>query len=208
MDSEIPQYLCRLLSSILTPSKAKAIPLDNYFRIPKPAKAPDGSPRDMLKGFQSMRSKQMVQAATRDAPSHHIEGGDLTFFNNLTRSTMFWWQSLRPVTQHLRHHEVVYRWGPGCKLTVLHDEESPAAAPIGCGETLQDTGTVYPRGPTGKHSRCGPPTIDPDVGCEKCPTLLPESQNRGSGVKPGRHMRLVSSTGTVLTNCRTLTPLL
>ncbi|CAH2306844.1 Hypothetical predicted protein [Pelobates cultripes] len=122
-DSEIPHYLRRLLSSVLTPSKAKAILLDNYFRIPKPAKAPDGASRDLLICFQSLRSKQLVQAAICDAPSYHFEGADLTFFNDLTRSTIVWQQALRPLTQHLRQHEVAYCWGPGRKLTVLHDRK-------------------------------------------------------------------------------------
>ncbi|CAH2293807.1 Hypothetical predicted protein [Pelobates cultripes] len=122
-ESETPHYLRRLLSSILTPAKAKAISLDTYFRLPKPAKAPDGVPRDLLISFQSLRSKQLVQAAVRDTPSYHFEGANLTFFNDLTRSTMVWRQSLHPVTQHLRNHKVAYRWGPGRKLTVLHDRK-------------------------------------------------------------------------------------
>ncbi|CAH2274271.1 Hypothetical predicted protein [Pelobates cultripes] len=72
-DCEMPHYICCLLSSILTPSKAKAISLDNYFRISKPAKAPDGVPRDLLICFQSMLSKQIIQAATSDAPSYHFK---------------------------------------------------------------------------------------------------------------------------------------
>ncbi|CAH2313093.1 Hypothetical predicted protein [Pelobates cultripes] len=85
------------------------------------AKAPDRVPRDLLICFQSMQSKQLVQAAVHNTPTYRFEGADLSFFNDLSRSTMEWRQSLRPITQHLRDHAVAYRWGPGRKLTMLHD---------------------------------------------------------------------------------------
>ncbi|CAH2285430.1 Hypothetical predicted protein [Pelobates cultripes] len=126
-DSEIPHYLRRLLSSILTPSKAKAIPLDNYFRIPKPAKAPDRAPSHPRRSF------------------------------------------------HLRYHEVVYRWGPSRKLSVLHDGKRVQL------QHQSDAGNLFRtlELPTPEALLAN----SPDVGCEKCPTLLPESQNRGSRIR-------------------------
>ncbi|CAH2315302.1 Hypothetical predicted protein [Pelobates cultripes] len=58
-DTEVPHYIRRLLRSVLSSFKAKAISMESYFWIPKPAKAPDWVPRDLLICFQSLRSKKL-----------------------------------------------------------------------------------------------------------------------------------------------------
>ncbi|CAH2224760.1 Hypothetical predicted protein [Pelobates cultripes] len=101
---------------ILSPSKAKSVMLENYFWIPKSARALNGVPRDLLL-CNYYRVSSLYRQLSANHQISHFEGADL--YNDLTRSTMVWRQFLCPVMQRLERG-AEYRWGPGRKLSVLH----------------------------------------------------------------------------------------
>ncbi|CAH2319902.1 Hypothetical predicted protein [Pelobates cultripes] len=101
-NNDVPHYLHRMLSSMLSPSKAKVMPLDYNYWVPKSSKALARIPKDLVLCFQSLQSKQLIQASMKAAPTYHFEGSDL-------ETTILWRKSLQPVTKQLRVEDIKYR---------------------------------------------------------------------------------------------------
>ncbi|CAH2320074.1 Hypothetical predicted protein [Pelobates cultripes] len=120
-DPEVSHYIRRILASLLLPAKAKSILLGFHFHIPKPPRAPADISRDLLIRFQSLRGKLLVQEAAQETNTYEFEGSELSFYNDLSRTTVTWRHSMKEVTQLRRTKGIQYRWGPGRRLSVSNE---------------------------------------------------------------------------------------
>ncbi|CAH2319468.1 Hypothetical predicted protein [Pelobates cultripes] len=90
-------YLGRLLASLLTPQQMKTALTD---RIPRAARAPADTPRDITLQFQTRTGQETFMAATRP--------------------TLLWRSLLKPLTTALRQASVPYRWAFPRRLLITH----------------------------------------------------------------------------------------
>ncbi|CAH2285971.1 Hypothetical predicted protein [Pelobates cultripes] len=123
---ELPHLNSRLLASELPTKMAKWIVLDGVYRIAKSPRALTVSPRDIMVRFQSCADKQKLLNAIRDKAPVHFETHHLTFYQDLTRSTLQWRQAMRPINRRLR----TYRWStPRALIAYAEDKTYRAVAP-------------------------------------------------------------------------------
>ncbi|CAH2312661.1 Hypothetical predicted protein [Pelobates cultripes] len=116
----IQGYLGRLLASLLTPQQMKTALTDRSYRIPRAARAPADTPRDIILQFQTQTGQATFMAAVRGKASHLFETASLSFFQDLSRPTLLWRSLLKPLTTALRQASVPYRWAFPRSLLITH----------------------------------------------------------------------------------------
>ncbi|XP_063295380.1 uncharacterized protein LOC134582656 [Pelobates fuscus] len=118
--ADLPHYIRRLFSTLLPPKQAKTVRLDGLFRLPKPPTAPMSATADLIIRFQSMSDKALLLQAIKGKTPLCFEGSSLTTFPDLTRNTIAWRRSLRPLLQLLQSQNIPYRWGTPRQLMFTH----------------------------------------------------------------------------------------
>ncbi|CAH2314416.1 Hypothetical predicted protein [Pelobates cultripes] len=132
--TEFPHLFCRLLNALFSSRQAKAMPLDGWYRIPKPTTSSQGTSRDTIVRFQQSQDRMAFMAAIRNRSPFQFEEHSLTFFSGLSRATLEWRRSLRPLTKELIAHKIPYCWGTprsliipkeNCDLKITNTAEIP-----------------------------------------------------------------------------------
>ncbi|CAH2312097.1 Hypothetical predicted protein [Pelobates cultripes] len=104
--TEFPHLFRRLLTVLFSAKRAKLMPLDGWYKIPKPATGTQRASRDIKVRFQQSQDRLVFMAATRNRSPFNFEEHSLTFFPDLTRATLEWRRSLRPLTTELLAHKM------------------------------------------------------------------------------------------------------
>ncbi|CAH2328079.1 Hypothetical predicted protein [Pelobates cultripes] len=97
------------------------MPLDGWYRIPKPNTGTQGTSRDTIVRFQQSRERLAFMAAIRNRSPYQFEEHSLPFFPNLSRATLEWRRSPCPLTKELLAHTIPYRWGTPRSLIIQKD---------------------------------------------------------------------------------------
>ncbi|CAH2312732.1 Hypothetical predicted protein [Pelobates cultripes] len=97
--TEIPHLFCRLFSTLFKDKQAKSMPLNSWHRISRPTTSTPEGGKDVIIRFQQGRDRLALMAATRNKSPLHSEGYSLTFYPDLSKATMDWRWSLRPLTK-------------------------------------------------------------------------------------------------------------
>ncbi|CAH2319599.1 Hypothetical predicted protein [Pelobates cultripes] len=116
--TELPQYVGRLLQQILPHKQAKNILVDNIYRIRRQGRQPQQASSDIIIQLVTHLDKTAIMAAVRDLPFLAFERHNLTFYNDLSKPTMQWRQTMRPITSVLRRKKIPYRWGTPRSLQI------------------------------------------------------------------------------------------
>ncbi|CAH2291907.1 Hypothetical predicted protein [Pelobates cultripes] len=106
-----------LLTKLFSAKQAKAMTLAGWHRITGPATGIQRPTRDIILRFQQGQDRTAFMAAVRHITPLRFEDHDLTFYPDLSKATMEWRRSLRPLTQALAASKTPYKWGsPRCLL--------------------------------------------------------------------------------------------
>ncbi|CAH2323994.1 Hypothetical predicted protein [Pelobates cultripes] len=89
---------------------AKKLEFDEHFRINKPKQALPAAAQDIIVRFHSILDKLRFLNAVRNQIPLDFESYRLTFFQDITRTTLHWRKSLSPITAQLQNAKVDYRW--------------------------------------------------------------------------------------------------
>ncbi|CAH2324523.1 Hypothetical predicted protein [Pelobates cultripes] len=172
--AEFPHLFRRMLNTLFPAKQAKAIPLDGWYRIPKPATSTQSNSRDTIICFQQSQDQLAFMAAIRNRSPLQFEEHSLTFFPDLSRATLDWRRSLHPLTKGTHCPKILYRWGAPRSLIIPKehgDLKLTNAAEIpgivqanGCSTISADTFHYYSLGPReGAPIRTGGPPRKPIV---------------------------------------------
>ncbi|CAH2278037.1 Hypothetical predicted protein [Pelobates cultripes] len=96
----------RMLNALFSARQAKAMPLDRWYRIPKPATITQSTSRDTIVRIQQSQDRLAFMAAIRNRSPFQFEEHLLTFFPDLSRATLEWRHSQRPLTKELIAHKI------------------------------------------------------------------------------------------------------
>ncbi|CAH2283261.1 Hypothetical predicted protein [Pelobates cultripes] len=107
-----------MLTALFPAKQAKAMPLDGWYRIPKPAASTQSTSRDNIIRFQQSQDRLAFMAAIRNRSPLQFEEHSLTYFPDLSRATLDWRRSLRPLTKELIARKIPYRWGAPRSLII------------------------------------------------------------------------------------------
>ncbi|CAH2219172.1 Hypothetical predicted protein [Pelobates cultripes] len=119
--SELPHYLRRLVATILPHAQAKKLAIAEMFRIRKSPQAPPQATRDVIVRCHTRADRNAIFAALKGKTPLDFESASLTFYQDLTRSTVQWRRNIRPVTRRLQDAKVIYRWKTPKTLSVDHN---------------------------------------------------------------------------------------
>ncbi|CAH2312214.1 Hypothetical predicted protein [Pelobates cultripes] len=115
--AEFPHFIRRLLTKLFFAKQAKAMTLAGWHRITGPAKGIQRPTRDIILRFQQGQDRTAFMAAVRHITPLRFEDHDLSCYPDLSKATMEWRRSLRPLTQALAASKTPYKWGsPRCLL--------------------------------------------------------------------------------------------
>ncbi|CAH2296082.1 Hypothetical predicted protein [Pelobates cultripes] len=117
---DLPWYIGRFLTSLLTPQQTKTVLTDGVYRIPRDARAPADIPRDVILQFQSQSCQTTLMAVVRGKATHLFEIANLSFFQDLSRPTLLWRALLKPLTVALRQNTIPYPWAFPRSLIITH----------------------------------------------------------------------------------------
>ncbi|XP_063289954.1 zinc finger protein 850-like [Pelobates fuscus] len=127
---ELPHMLRRLTMALLPPRQAKAITMEDCFRIPKAPKAPTEAPRDIIVNFRTGRDKATLLKAIKDQDPYNFEGMQLTFYPDLSGGTLAWRRSFKQFTALLRQKGIPYQWRLSRTLLILQGETRHAVSDV------------------------------------------------------------------------------
>ncbi|CAH2302681.1 Hypothetical predicted protein [Pelobates cultripes] len=80
-----------------------------------------GTSSDVIVHFQNRSDRQALMSAVHHKSPYHFEEHALNFYQDLSRATMVWLRSMRPLTAELIKHRIPYKWGSPRSLLVPHD---------------------------------------------------------------------------------------
>ncbi|CAH2224107.1 Hypothetical predicted protein [Pelobates cultripes] len=118
--AQIPHLFQRFLTQLFSAKQAKLMTVGGCYRLPAPP-ASAGVHRDVIIRFQNGPDKQAFMTAIRNKSPYSFEEHQLAFFPDLSRATLDWTRTLRPLTLELTIHKVPYRWGAPRSLLILHE---------------------------------------------------------------------------------------
>ncbi|CAH2295715.1 Hypothetical predicted protein [Pelobates cultripes] len=119
--AEIPHLIQRLLTQLIS---AKQMTLDSCYRLTAPLASTTGVHRDVIICFHNGPDNQAFMTTIRNKLPYTFEDDQLTFFPDLSRATLDWRRSLRPLTSELTKHKVPYRWGAPRSLLIPHESRT------------------------------------------------------------------------------------
>ncbi|CAH2284610.1 Hypothetical predicted protein [Pelobates cultripes] len=91
--------------------------LDGCFRLPAPTSRSTEVNRDVIVRFQNGPDRQAFLMSLWNKSPYDFEGHTLTFYPDLSRATLEWRRSLKPLTTELVRHNIPYKWSsPKCLL--------------------------------------------------------------------------------------------
>ncbi|CAH2285070.1 Hypothetical predicted protein [Pelobates cultripes] len=173
--AEIPHLIRRLLTQLFSAKQAKLMQLDSCYRLPAPPASARGGHRDVIIRFRNGPDKQAFMSATRNKSPYSFEEHQLTFYPDLSRATLDWRRSLRPLMAVLTQFKVLYRWGTPRSLLI--PQESGTLKVLESAEdipnTLQKLGLpATPEGLPTSAPVTQPSTWDPSRVCQFVPAAL------------------------------------
>ncbi|CAH2324101.1 Hypothetical predicted protein [Pelobates cultripes] len=118
--SNLPQYSRRLIASLLTPHQANLAVIDGVYRIPRAARAPADTLRDVILQLQTRAAQLTFMTAVREKANHPFEKATLSFYRDLSRPTVLWRSRFKPLTTTLHQHSIPYRWAFPRSLVISH----------------------------------------------------------------------------------------
>ncbi|CAH2220791.1 Hypothetical predicted protein [Pelobates cultripes] len=118
-EAELPKLIGCLLPALLPHRQTTPIIPNEVYRIPKPAGAPTTATRDVIITLRNSSDKATVLTTHRSRTPFRFKGMELSFYADLSRGTLAWRRSLRPLTTVLQHHKIAYRWRSARTLVVL-----------------------------------------------------------------------------------------
>ncbi|CAH2284376.1 Hypothetical predicted protein [Pelobates cultripes] len=117
---DLPHFVERLLATLLTPQQVTAAAIDVVYRIPRAAKAPAGTSRDVILQLQTRAAQRNIMAAVRGKTTHLFDTANLSFYQDLSKPTLTWRGLFKPLTATLRQHSIPYRWAFPRSLVITH----------------------------------------------------------------------------------------
>ncbi|CAH2222302.1 Hypothetical predicted protein [Pelobates cultripes] len=90
------------------------MPLDRWYRIPKPATSTQSNSRDTIICFQQSQDRLAFMAAIRNRSPLQFEEHSLTFFPDLSRATLDWGRLIA--------RKISYRWGAPRSLIIPKEQ--------------------------------------------------------------------------------------
>ncbi|CAH2296602.1 Hypothetical predicted protein, partial [Pelobates cultripes] len=91
------------------------------FRLPKSPRAQTNAVSDIIVHCSLAQDKKALLPALRNQTPYTFEGADLSFYQDLSRSTLQWRKMLLPTMSQLRNGGVTYQWTTPRALTVTHN---------------------------------------------------------------------------------------
>ncbi|CAH2306761.1 Hypothetical predicted protein [Pelobates cultripes] len=115
--AEIPHFMRRLLTHLFSAKQAKMMALDGCFRLPAPTSRSTEVNGDVIVRFQNGPDRQVLLMALRNKSPYDFEGHKLTVYPDLSRATLEWRRSIKPLTTELVWYNIPYKWSsPKCLL--------------------------------------------------------------------------------------------
>ncbi|CAH2283993.1 Hypothetical predicted protein [Pelobates cultripes] len=100
---------------------AKAISLDG---VNKPTKVPPVASRDFTLRFQHKEDRAATMAVVKNLPQYSLEAMSLSFFTDLSGSTLAGRRSLKPLTTLLKQQGITYHLRLSRSLLVTHGRKT------------------------------------------------------------------------------------
>ncbi|CAH2282640.1 Hypothetical predicted protein [Pelobates cultripes] len=91
-------YHTEMLTMLFSGKQAKTLPIDPWYRILAPTTGASGVGRDIILHFQLNHIRMAFMAAVHNMSPLQFENHTLTFYHDLSKATMDWQCSLRPLT--------------------------------------------------------------------------------------------------------------
>ncbi|KAJ1181228.1 hypothetical protein NDU88_006438 [Pleurodeles waltl] len=107
---DIGDFVVELFRSLLGLEETREITLDRVHRVGRAGGAGDRPP-DILACVHSYGLKESILHRARNLPQVHFRGHTLQLFQDLSARTLHRRRELKPITEHLRAHDVTYSWG-------------------------------------------------------------------------------------------------
>lgn len=109
-DKDIHSVLTQLFNELLQQDGATDLHIERAHRVYRPKNIQAEQPRDVLCYLQSFKTKEEILRKARMVKRIEWEGCDLSFFQDISRLTLYARSLLQPITRELRGKNIKYRW--------------------------------------------------------------------------------------------------
>uniref|UniRef100_A0A8C5LVP6 Uncharacterized protein n=1 Tax=Leptobrachium leishanense TaxID=445787 RepID=A0A8C5LVP6_9ANUR len=119
--ADLHPYLLELFQVLLPEAAPQDLLLDRAHRLPRAKNLPTSVARDVIIRVHFFHIKEALMSASRKSMPLSAPYADISFFADLSASTMSKRREFSSLTKLLRNHKLAYRWGFPTKLLIWQD---------------------------------------------------------------------------------------